>query len=95
VSPFDYRSAQNLMNAPDRFGIPLLQISTLPLTLVGVALFSGKKGRGFVIFYILRTIYEVDHFAPRTNGLTDSHSAISSRPLSAGFQSHQTSSRTL
>ena len=40
----------------------------LTLTFVGIALFSPKKGHGFFIFYILRTIYDDDHFAPRTNG---------------------------
>jgi hypothetical protein len=45
----------------------------LTLTFVGIALLSAKKGHGFFIFYILRTIYDVDHFAPRTNGLTDTH----------------------
>ena len=42
----------------------------LPLTLVGIALFSSEEGHCFVIFDILRTIYDVDYFAPRTNGLT-------------------------
>lgn len=51
----------------------LLHISGLALTLVGVALFSAKEGHGFFIFFILRAIYDVDHFPPRTNGLTDTH----------------------
>ena len=51
----------------------LLHISGLPLTLVRVVLFSAKEGHGFFIFYILRAICDVDHFPPRTNGLTDTH----------------------
>jgi hypothetical protein len=38
-----------------------LHISGLPLTFVGIALFSAKKGHGFFIFfYILRAIYDVN-----------------------------------
>jgi hypothetical protein len=51
----------------------LLRISGLHLTLVGVALFSAKEWHGFFIFYILRAIYDLDHFPPRTNGRTDTH----------------------
>src|SRR5713101_9312619 len=51
----------------------LLQISTLPLTLVGVALFSAKKGRGFFIFYILRTIYDGNDFAHGADRFTHPH----------------------
>ncbi len=47
----------------------LLHIWGLPLTFVAIALFSAKKGHGFFIFYILRAIYAVNHFPPRTNGL--------------------------
>ena len=46
-----------------------LHIWDLPLTFVGIALYSAKKGHGFFIFYISRAIYDVDHFPPRTNGL--------------------------
>jgi hypothetical protein len=40
----------------------------LPLTFVCVAFFSPKKGHGF--FIILRTVYDVDHFALGANGLS-------------------------
>ena len=61
-----------MRHAPDPIR-GLLHILGLTLTFVGIALLSAKKGHGFFIFYILRTIYDVDHFAPRTNGLTDTH----------------------
>ena len=48
---------------------PFLQISRLPLSFVGIALFSPKKGHGRIIFYILRAIYDVNNFATGTNGL--------------------------
>jgi len=61
-----------MRHAPDPIR-GLLYILGLTLTFVGIALLSAQKGHGFFIFYILRTIYDVDHFAPRTNGLTDTH----------------------
>ncbi len=51
----------------------LLHISRLPLTFVGIALFSAKKGHGSFIFNVLRAIYDGNNFAPGTNGLTDTH----------------------
>jgi hypothetical protein len=44
-------------------------VPALPLALVGIA-FSSEEGHGFAIFDVLRTIYDIDHFVPRTNGLT-------------------------
>jgi len=61
-----------MRHAPDPIR-GLLHILGLTLTFIGIALLSAKKGHGFFIFYVLRTIYDVDHFAPRTNGLTDTH----------------------
>ncbi len=42
----------------------------LPLTLIGVALFSSKKAHRFLILDILWAIYDVEHFGLRTNSLT-------------------------
>lgn len=42
----------------------------LPLTFVGVALLSPEEAHSFVIFDILRTIHDVDHFALGADGLT-------------------------
>jgi hypothetical protein len=46
----------------------------LPLTFVGIALFSAKEGHGFFVFYILWTIYDGNNFSFRAEGLTDTHS---------------------
>src|SRR6266576_4971007 len=70
--------------------------SDLPLTFVGVALFSAKEAHRFIIFDIL-----VGRFTMATTSrLVQMASwalmfcAISSRSLSPGFQSHQTSIRS-
>ncbi len=76
-----------MRHAPDPIR-GLLHILGLTLTFVGIALLSAKKGHGFFIFYILRTIYDVDHFAPRTNGLTDTH-ALETRRF-AGLETEKT-----
>jgi len=47
-----------MKHAPDPIR-GLLHILGLTLTFVGIALLSAKKGYGFFIFYILRTIYDV------------------------------------
>ena len=46
----------------------LLHISGLPLTFVGIVLFSAKKGHGFFIFYILRAITLKTPLHPRRLG---------------------------
>ena len=48
-----------MRHAPDPIR-GFLHILGLTLTFVGIALLSAKKGHGFFIFYILRTIYDVD-----------------------------------
>jgi hypothetical protein len=66
------------------------------LTSVGVDLFSAKEGHGFFfIFYILRAIYDVDHFPPRTNGPTHTHAlgnffevALRRIPIAPDFNSN-------
>ena len=50
-----------------------LHISGLPLTFVGIALFSAKKGHGFFIFYILRAITLKTPLHPRR---LDTHSGL-------------------
>jgi hypothetical protein len=49
----------------------LLHISLLPLTFVGITLRSPEKTHGLFIFNILRTVYDGNNFALRTNRITD------------------------
>ena len=68
----------------------------LTLTLFGIALFSSKKAHRLVIVDVLWAVYDSNHFALGTNGLTgtsvlDNFFEVALR----GFQSHQTSIRTL
>jgi hypothetical protein len=59
---------------------------------VGVAL---EEAHSFIILDVLRAIDDGNHFLLGTNGSPVLvFWAISSRSLSAGFQSHQTSIRT-
>src|SRR5216683_2610479 len=50
-----------------------LQISGLPLTLVGVALRSPEETHGVFILYILWAIHHGDDLAQGANRLTDTH----------------------
>jgi hypothetical protein len=55
----------------------------LPLTLIRIPLFAAQKGHGFFVLDILRTIYDGNNLAFRTNGLTDPYIlGNSSRSLS-------------
>src|ERR1700730_1674756 len=47
--------------------------TVLPLTFLCVALFSPKKGHGFFIFYILRTIHHGHDLAQGANRFTHPH----------------------
>ena len=70
----------------------------LPLALVGIALLSAEETHCFLVVDVLRTIDDFHDFLQGANSVLAKRRTcrtVSSRLLSSGSQSHQTSIRTL